>query len=228
MVTAQGNLVPRTITASTHHVEPPLDRSAVWGLVGSNLLTLVLALALKWPLATLLWPFWLQSVVIGYFSRKRMLALRDFTTAGMTMGSRREAVPEDETGLRRVANFFTLHYGFFHLIYAVFLWAMRPALTPLDWAGMLTSAVGFILAHRHSYQRNVEEDLKQKQSLTKLMLLPYARIIPMHLSLLVGSWLIQSRSTLLAGFALILFTLLKTAADLTMHYFEHRNLRRVH
>jgi hypothetical protein len=49
------------------------------------------------------------------------------------------------------------------------------------------------------------------------MFYPYARIIPMHLTISFGS---------LSGDALPLFLVLKTFADATMHIVEHNVLRK--
>ena len=92
-------------------------------LLLANVATLAAALVFDWPAGWLLWPYWMQSVVIGWYARKRMLSLRNFSTSGFTSNNR--AVPEDEAGKRSTANFFTLHYGFFHLGYFVFLCAQQ-------------------------------------------------------------------------------------------------------
>jgi hypothetical protein len=52
------------------------------------------------------------------------------------------------------------------------------------------------------------------------MFLPYGRVIPMHLTIILGTFF--SGGT--AG--LLIFGGLKTAADIVMHKVEHRLLRR--
>ena len=93
-------------------------------LLLANAATLAAALVLDWPAGWLLWPYWIQSVVIGWFARKRMLGLYRFSTDGFT--SNDQPVPENAQGKRSTANFFTLHYGFFHLCYLIFLCAEHP------------------------------------------------------------------------------------------------------
>ncbi|MFO1426872.1 MAG: DUF6498-containing protein [Steroidobacteraceae bacterium] len=53
-----------------------------------------------------------------------------------------------------------------------------------------------------------------------LMLMPYLRIVPMHLVILFGA----ARGG--GPGMMLLFTALKTLADLGMHRFEHRRLQR--
>jgi hypothetical protein len=47
------------------------------------------------------------------------------------------------------------------------------------------------------------------------MLFPYARVLPLHLTILVGA--LQTNSPT----ALVFFLMLKTGADLLMHVIEH-------
>jgi Family of unknown function (DUF6498) len=223
-----------TLATTRDLVAPAVDPAAnttvapvsTWALLASNVAAPILALVLHWPLATLLWPYWFQSVVIGYFSRKRMLAVPDFSTAGMSMGESGTPVPETEAGRRQMVNFFTLHYGFFHLGYLVFLLSMTHVMSALDWLGLAISAAGFVWSHKLSYDRNSEADLLGKQSLARMMLLPYLRIVPMHFSIMLGVGLTRGNFPLSASAALLIFFALKTVADLGMHRFEHKLLRR--
>jgi len=126
------------------------DPSGVVGVIATNLVAIGIAWWQHWPLVTLLWPYWLQSVIIGWYSRKRILALRDFSlqnTSGFDGGS-------PEATKRQTARFFTLHYGIFHLVYALFLWTLTrggmrgvPAyhVSALDLAFMAMLTVSFVI-----------------------------------------------------------------------------------
>src|SRR5947207_14359626 len=95
------------------------DPSGVWGVIATNVVAIGIAWWQHWPLVTLLWPYWIQSVVIGWYSRRRILALREVSvenTTGFDQGS-----PEQTK--RRTAHFVTLHYGIIHVVYAVSPWA---------------------------------------------------------------------------------------------------------
>jgi hypothetical protein len=115
-------------------------------LLLSNVATLAAALVFHWPAGWLLWPYWIQSVVIGWYARKRMLALRAFSTAGFT--SNDQPVPENEEGKRSTANFFALHYGFFHFGYAFFLMAEHRPAAGWDLLVLLACGVSFVLSQR--------------------------------------------------------------------------------
>ncbi|HEY4646555.1 MAG TPA: DUF6498-containing protein [Steroidobacteraceae bacterium] len=188
-------------------------------LILVNAATVALALGLDWPASALMWPYWIQSIVIGYFSRKRILALGRFSTSGFTMNDR--PVSPTPATQRSVANFFALHYGFFHVGYFVFLVQQFAQLGPWDWVGLGALAISFAWNHRFSFEQNVEADRRGTPNIGTLMFLPYARILPMHLTIMLGSAFGGEG----AGVVLI-FGTLKTAADVLMHHVEHRVLQR--
>ena len=196
------------------------DRSGLFGVVAANALALGIAAWQHWPLVTLLWPYWVQSVIIGWYSRERILALRQFSlagTSGFDQGS-------DEATRRHTARFFAMHYGAFHLVYALFL-AMATSgrigrvaayhLGVLDVLFMGVLAVSFVLTHRASYRRIMAADQQGRPNIGGVMFLPYLRIIPMHLTIILGlGWGYNG--------GVFLFGTLKTAADALMHWIEYR------
>lgn len=214
---------------------PATDR-ALWAILASNALTLGVALWQDWGLLHLLWPFWVQSVVIGWYARRRMLALRAFCTEGMRINNR--AVEPTPQTLRSTANFFAVHFGFFHVVYLVFLLAFTFGADPagfinvtmegsgevrqvfigrvgaLDLLVMAGLGWGFWRSHRLSHHEHLAADLSRVPKLGSLMMLPYARVLPMHLCIILGV-------VLPGGGAVWLFGLLKIAADVLMHKVEH-------
>ena len=211
------------------------DRATL-GIVASNLLTLVIAWRQDWPLALMLWPYWCQSVVIGWFARKRILALHTFSTEGFRINDQPvEPTPQTQ---RSTANFFALHYGFFHLVYFIFLLTMsamsgdtaasgggtqviRPSFERIQGSDallILGLSLSFWFSHRASHREHIEADLRRVPNIGTLMFLPYLRVIPMHLTIILGMALGDDWGRLLFGS-------LKTAADVLMHKIEHRWLQ---
>lgn len=90
-------------------------------LLLSNLVTIVLAVYQQWDVYVLMWIYWGQSVIIGYFNVRRIMDLKKFSTTGFKINNR-SVKPTPETQ-RKTAVFFALHYGFFHFGYLVFLTA---------------------------------------------------------------------------------------------------------
>jgi hypothetical protein len=99
-------------------------------------------------------------------------------------------------------------------------------LRALDWAGILLAAACFAWNHKLSYDRHVEADTAGRQSLTRMMLLPYLRVVPMHFTVMLGTGLASGRSQVSPTLVLIVFLVLKSGADIAMHRLEHRILQR--
>jgi len=185
----------------------------VRNLLLSNGATLAAALALHWDVAWLLWPYWIQSVIIGWYARKRMLALDRFSTEGFTSSG--HTVPEDAQGKRSTANFFALHYGAFHAGYLAFLIGAHAVTGLGDAMVLLACGVSFALSQRETYAVQHAADLRGRPNLGTLMFTPYLRIVPMHLAIILGAGAS-------GAFALCLFTGLKTASDLLLDHIDRR------
>lgn len=200
---------------------------AAWLILLVNGVTLVVAIRQDWRMIDLVFPFWIQSVVIGLYSYLRMMKLRTFSTADLLVnGQPVDATPKTR---RSIANFFALHYGLFHLAYLLFLGALTggdadaaatavpdsPMTDPrLIYTGLILS---FLISHGVSHYEHVAADLAGKPNIGTLMFMPYLRVIPMHLAIVCGAIAGGSAS-------IVFFMALKTSADLSMHWFEHRRL----
>ncbi len=194
----------------------------------SNAFAILLAVFQGWPLYPLLVVYWCQSVIIGGFNVARILKLQRFSTEGFT--SNGQPVPEDEKGKRSTAWFFAMHFGFFHLAYLVFLGGGAVAFVKtlggeksltFELLWILFAVVGFLISHWFSYRNNVEADLERRPNIGLMMMLPYLRIIPMHLTILIGGAFSSG------GWLMIVFMVLKTGADYGMHIAEHRIMRKM-
>jgi hypothetical protein len=193
------------------------DRSVTFLLL-SNLLTIVLAVMQQWDVHVLMWIYWGQSVVIGYFNVHRILDLKEFSTANFLVNDK-PVDPTPETQ-RQTAVFFALHYGFFHLGYLVFLlvgYSLQGAFTV---AGIALCILVFYFNHRFSYYYNQEREREGVPNIGSILFFPYVRIVPMHLMIIMGGVFLGNNSM-----ALVLFLLLKTAADVAMHVIEHAMAR---
>lgn len=190
----------------------PNSNSAL-ALISANALTLGLALWLDWPVSTLLWPYWLQNLIIGWYARKRILALQRFSTAGFTAND--QPVPENEDGKRSTAGFFVLHFGGFHFGYLLFLFSMAPLTRLRDFVIVLACGFSYIVAQRKTCAEQIANDALSTPNLGKLMFLPYLRVLPIHLSIVFGF-------TRIGPGALLLFVALKTVADLALDQLDRR------
>lgn len=199
--------------------ETVIDLS-LWGIIASNIISIILAVAQQWPLGQILWVYWGQSVIIGIINVYRILSLKEFSTENFSSNGSR--VPETAAAQKSTAIFFAFHYGFFHFIYFIFLLGLAP-LTDISMDQLmflLLVILGFTSAHGFSYRYNLSRDFKhQKPNLGTIMFYPYLRIIPMHLTIIFGSMMVSTG-------ALVLFMILKTIADGGMHMVEHHLFRK--
>ncbi len=196
-----------------------LEDPSLFGLVLSNLFTIGLALVFSWNVMLVLWVYWLQSVIIGFFNFFRILFLKNFSTKGFRVNSR----PMKANSGTKVftALFFAFHYGFFHLVYAVFLSSFTLASAGIVFQDILfvfLAGVVFFANHLFSFVYNKTEDEK-KQNIGRVMFFPYARIVPMHLTIVFGGMFLATGFA--SGLVLAFFMVLKTGADIAMHLSEH-------
>lgn len=237
---AHAGRVARPLASTDSTPIPPLRDEGLRNILLANAITLALAVWQDWSVLQLLWPFWMQSLIIGWYARRRILQLTRFCTKGVKINDR-PVDPTPETQ-RSTANFFALHFGLFHLIYFFFLVAFTLTsdpqgfievtnegtgrvsrvhigkVYPVDVFIYLGLAWGFWRTHRASHREHVAADLGNTPNIGTLMGLPYARVVPMHLCILL--------SVPLGGTGAIwFFMLLKTGADAVMHMTEHRLLQ---
>ncbi|TVQ42371.1 MAG: hypothetical protein EA370_00300, partial [Wenzhouxiangella sp.] len=188
---------------------------------------------LPWGLLHLLWPFFVQNLIIGYFWYRRIRCLEAFCTDNLTIKNR----SVDPTPATRdwIARFFAIHYGAFHLAYLIALvvlttvssrrhdqalpddspWLVIGVVTPADLVFMLVIAISFYFSHRQAFAAQVAADRSRKPDIGRLMILPYARVLPMHMVLVLSPALGQTSMTWL-------YATLKAIADGLMHWVEQR------
>ena len=190
-----------------------VDRS-VAVLIVSNLVTIALALALEWDIRDVMWIYWGQSVIIGFFNWRRILGLKRFSTENFKIGSRPAQATRQTQ--QEVARFFLLHYGFFHFVYLIFLLALATPVSATPFLGIVLCILAFLISHWFSYRYYRQRDVERTPNIGCIMFLPYGRIIPMHFTIIFGGFVGAE-----SGGSLLLFLGLKTLADVVMHMMEH-------
>ena len=156
--------------------------------------------------------FWVQSVLIGIFNFLDMLTLKNFTETNLKInGKPAAATSSDSAGC--MAWFFALHYGLFHLVYFFFL-ATLIDIKKIDWQFVQISFFAMLAASITNFIQNKIRNRTQDVSVSAMFFMPYARILPMHLTILLPKFFGIS--------APILFLTLKTLADVIMHVIYQR------
>lgn len=187
--------------------EAKVDGSLL-GLLAANLYALAVAWGTGMSLNELMMAYWTQSVAIGLASFLRMLRLQVVQPVGRMRQPRAQQL--------FIAVFFLVHYGFFHVAYYAFLSTGESAGEPGSTVGYALCAAGFVANHAYSFLRNLAHDARGSPGIGLLMVLPYARIVPMHITIIFAG--------ALGGGAMLLWAGLKIAADLVMHVVEHHVL----
>jgi hypothetical protein len=197
--------------------KPYFSNPSVGTLLVSNLLIIIWALIQMWPVYAIMWVYWAQSVGIGIVWFIKLVSLKDFSTKGFKLNGR--PVAPDLATKVKVCIFFLLHYGFFHLLYALFLakGSESIAILPIVIGGII-----FLVDQFFSFFYNAKRESSQKPNIGKLMFFPYARILPMHLTV-IGIVVMEDYGFHFTDrLALLVFFLLKTAADVVMYVMQLR------
>ena len=234
-----GRPVAARLVAGTRDIaaDSASDHS-VYSLVAANLFAMAVALFSGMTLRDLLAVYWAQSVVIGVSYFIRILALGKYTVEepdneslpwyrhmGEAEGKERPAGmaaqvdPSKPWSKTAFAFFFLFHYGFFHVVYLVFLIVPSGAQHGVHPLPLGLCVLGFAVHHAFSLAHNIHADRLGTPNLNTMAGLPYYRIVPMHMTIIAGGLMFGGAGTIL------LFIALKTVADVLMHTVEHRLLR---
>lgn len=168
----------------------PFRDPALFSLIIANLFTIIFALINQWEIMTLLWIYWWQGIIIGLFNFIRILQIKTKTSGLMPTQSK-----------YFTAIFFLFHYGIFHLTYAMFLFMFpiirgaftMPMTSRMGSVEAVSSSGGvtillpiliFFVSHLVSFIYHKQERAKDDNP-SKVMFLPYKRIIPMHLTIML-------------------------------------------
>lgn len=184
-------------------------RRSLYLLVAANLVPLAGAFLLDWTVADIMLLFWFESAIIGFFNILKM-----FRIAGVTA--------------MFYSLFFIGHFGAFmsvHLLFIFTLFSDKGSVSLIEvaaifrelWAGVLA----LFLSHAFSYMDNfIGHREYERLTLRDQMHKPYARIITMHITIIVGGFLVLALD--MPMLALVLLIMLKVLADGGAHIKEHR------
>jgi hypothetical protein len=190
-------------------------------LVAANGVPLVGVLGFHWTVFSILLLYWCENVVVGAFNILRMLI----------------ATPKDvaaDAGKLFLIPFFTVHYGMFAMVHGIFVLTLfgpgggaapSPArfIAAVRDAGLGYGVLAIVLSHGFSFFHNyIAGGEFRRASLSQLMFQPYARVIILHVTILIGGFAAKAMGAPVA--ALVVLIALKTAIDLRAHLTERDKL----
>lgn len=152
-------------------------------------------------LSSIVWIYWWQSIIIGIFNFFDILTIRSYDVSNTTLSN-------GKSGNHFLAFFFLMHYGFFHLVYFIFLsFGLKGHIT---FNFILIGLSAFTLESIISFRKKKQAEARFAISTGKIFMLPYVRIIPMHLSIML--------MVFLPTISAIFFLLLKTVTDIIAYF----------
>ncbi len=154
---------------------------------------------------TLLFIYWFQSVMIGFFTFLQLLTLPIKDAIEVTIDNSSGTLPAKQ-GRGCGALFFAVHYGGFHLAYLVAI-AVKSG-GKIDFNFLKISFGIIILAEAMDFIKKFQAAKLGNLNTGFIFALPYLRIIPMHLMIIGASF---------SGFSdVTIFLVLKMVADVAM------------
>jgi hypothetical protein len=212
--------------------------AAVVTLVAFNLLPLVGVIFLGWDLLSILVLYWIESGVVGLLNVPKMLLAAAATSEALPLSA---GLPAARLiglvfGQGCMVPFFAVHYGVFWIGHGVFVFALPGIAAATGGPGVsggfgtieplvvIPGAIALAASHLVSFVTNfLGRQEYRHTTVSAQMMAPYARVFVLHLTIVLGAFLIASLGTPLA--ALALMVVLKTAIDLALHLRERQKAR---
>jgi len=190
-------------------------------LVLANLVTIAFAEWQGWDLLNVLWIYWAQSLIMTFFTWRRILNLKQFSVEGFEdfIVEVEQSKPTGDIH-KMLAGTFLAVYGVSHLIFLVFLINANEASRGMRDIGFAVCILVFVVNHAFSYFHNRQEDMNRTPELNTIFMFPVIRIAPMILTLIFASMVAS-------GGSLLQVLVLKTLADVIMHIVLHSDLKAI-
>lgn len=194
-------------------------------LVG-NLVPLVGVRYWGWSLAVLLVVYWLESGVVGLLTLPRIALAGVDRPLRAALGA---LLAGEWTPGRSDAGFFLLHYGIFWVVHGVFVAVLvvgavgGPSLSSsLPSAGAVAvGAVGLLGGHLGPFVLGYLADGGYRRTTPdREFLPPYARVVALHLTIVLGAFALSFVGTALV--LLVLLVVFKTVGELALLGWEER------
>jgi hypothetical protein len=199
-----GLLLKRKGASAAGFWRQVFTRPAYAIVVVSNLaIFFIPGLDLKTQATTFLYIYLIQSLLIGLVHVVKLNTYR-FAPA---------LRPQDWKNPHLISIFFIVHFGFFHFVYTFFIPAKNVDWDVVLYGTTINLAVLIINTIRHFSTEN-----SGRYSAADFMFLPYVRIIPIHIAIIVGGFF----SAIAGSFAPVMVALgiIKTALEMFLEYLQ--------
>lgn len=151
---------------------------------------------------TVVWIYWWQSVIIGLFNFIDIATLKNYNPGGMKIND--TPIGKNQNGC--IAAFFVMHYGIFHLVYGIFLLVSYNITSK---TAVLLGIAAFFIESLWALRRKKIYERTNDVNIGFVMFLPYVRVIPMHLMIIIPRFLGVTPT--------LIFLILKALADIIFY-----------
>jgi hypothetical protein len=211
------------------------DLAPIILLVAANLIPLAGVAWFDWSLGSILVLYWVENGAIGLLNIPRIAMAAGPPTPPRLGPFRVQTSGPGAAGSSRASTvtFFVFHYGLFWMVHGVFVFTLfafpgsSTAITGpgqesqgLNWTNVALGAIGIAAYHVVAF---VYWDLYRREYLTispqAQMWAPYPRLLVLHLTIILGAFLVIETGQPIAALALLV--LLKTGFDLGSYLLAH-------
>ena len=193
-------------------------------IILTNLMPIYGVLFMGWQVFPILLLFWIENLIIGVSNVFKMI-LASPGNFGQWF-AKIVMIP-----------FFCVHYGMVTLVHGIFILVFfggfiktgSPFPSGNDILGLIAylqlgwAVLGLIISHTISFITNYIGNGEYKTStLSDLMAQPYGRVVILHLTILLGGFMVMALGSPMIG--LILLITLKTFVDIKAHLKQHKTV----
>jgi len=198
---------------------------SVIAIILTNLVPIYGVLFMGWQVFPVMFLFWIENVIIGVSNVFTMLA-----SAPGNFGQ--------WVGKLFLIPFFCVHYGMFTLVHGILILTFfggfnQPGTVMPGFSDVFRlvgtlqiggAVLALVLSHTISFITNYIGNGEYKTAtLQELMVQPYGRVIILHLTILIGGFLVMALGSPIVG--LIILIVLKTFIDLKTHIKQHDTVK---
>ncbi len=182
-----------------------LTDPALWLLLGLNVFLVYRYEQTPEIFTTLIWLYWSQSILFGYFTYYTMKSSIKLNLAALKQdgGADKPAVTSDQAN----AWMFIMMFNFFHIVYFIFLYSLFNT-AKFDWDFYWKFLALFFVFQLISFIKYKVQKPPRPVNVTKMTSGSFLRVVPMHLCILIPAFLGMSNLTI--------FLVLKVITDMIM------------
>jgi hypothetical protein len=190
-------------------------------LIIANLFPIYGAIFLHWQVFPILVLFWIENIVIGVFNVFKMVFVAPNGTK--QVGAKVAMIP-----------FFCVHYGIFTFVHGLFLFLIFGGFFEIDDPTSMSNVfnsfsdlhlewaiIALVISHGFSFIENyIRKGEYKNTNLAQLMGEPYSRVVVLHITIVIGAFLVAFLGSPVVG--LFLLVALKIFIDIRAHLIQHR------